>query len=667
MAATKPGSTEHKENSDEVHEENGSEGEEPEELWDLKMVLPVEQIRKSTNRCGTAGCDLIPCCIWSSSLDPETPWYCCLDCQANGFDGWPEKKEELPIKVLKDDLREAMLDKCTRLDDPVMPDLPSGTAASGEKATTEEDKSSDDAADVDADDGSSSNDEGDGEEVWELKKVFSVKELKKSKPTMCSHCGTDEECDLVACSVWVSSLDGNWFSCLDHQENDYSGWPTEEKELPMKFLTEENRQVIAEKCSAQENPAMPSNLPTSMPLLVTAAAADKDGNFSAITPPPSHNNAVADGQANVVVGAGRAKGGKKKKGVVTPMPPGAATKKPAVVAKKPSAAMMQKLTETRQRWQADAERLGGPDARIVVSKPEAKKLIFQMLLDNFRPMNTNGAFQALKGIVPPPTLRTCLDDMVDKFTGNPFADDDSDDEDGKSSKKKNTKKSGDEWAGSLRLKEGRNLNNNLYYVDHKKLANNGNGMIPEVRNDLLSNLQGAKAEFDQLSLTLKKITAEAAQLVSEPKNEELTLEGADLEKKMREMKDSLEAASAHSSNEARSKQIKKGIENMGKTWRKRKRQCIEFISMMDESTEGAISLKKCLNGACPLDIESDDACIKATIAFASRKRPRVSLAGRGGLKGGTKGSELGGLRPDENFVGVKLGSSNKIIRIFAEL
>ena len=67
-------------------------------------------------------------------------------------------------------------------------------------------------------------------------------------------------------------------------------------------------------------------------------------------------------------------------------------------------------------------------------------------------MNTNGAFQELKGIVPPPTLRTCLDDMVDKFTGNPFADDDSDDEDGKSPKK-NTKKSGDsdKWrAGSLR-------------------------------------------------------------------------------------------------------------------------------------------------------------------------------------------------------------------------
>ena len=117
-----------------------------------------------------------------------------------------------------------------------------------------------------------------------------------------------------------------------------------------------------------------------MPLLVTAAAADKDGNFSAITPPPSHNHTVVEGQSNVVVGMARAKGGKKKKVVVNPMPPGAATKKPAAVAKKPSTAVVHKTMATRQRWQADAERLGGLAARIVVSKPEAKKLIFKCCL-----------------------------------------------------------------------------------------------------------------------------------------------------------------------------------------------------------------------------------------------------------------------------------------------
>ena len=76
----------------------------------------------------------------------------------------------------------------------------------------------------------------------------------------------------------------------------------------------------------------------------------------------------------------RAKGGKKKKGIVNPIPPGAATKKPAAVAKKPSTAVVHKTMATRQRWQADAERLGGLAARIVVSKPEAKKLIFKCCL-----------------------------------------------------------------------------------------------------------------------------------------------------------------------------------------------------------------------------------------------------------------------------------------------
>ena len=65
-----------------------------------------------------------------SILDSKKVRYCCVDCQANDYDGWHEKNEELPLKVLKDDHREAVLDKCTRLDDPVMPDLPSVSESS---------------------------------------------------------------------------------------------------------------------------------------------------------------------------------------------------------------------------------------------------------------------------------------------------------------------------------------------------------------------------------------------------------------------------------------------------------------------------------------------------------------------------------------------------------
>mmetsp|Transcript_24282 Transcript_24282/g.51509 ORF Transcript_24282/g.51509 Transcript_24282/m.51509 type:complete len:1060 (+) Transcript_24282:126-3305(+) len=284
-AASPNGDKEDVEKTDASNEGYGSiegsdDNSKPEELWDLKMILPASQIRQPTaERCSTAGCDLVACCIWSSNLDPETPWYSCLDCQANDFGGWPEKKEEIPIEVLRDDLREVMIEKCTKYESPEMPNLPSGTdaarggapATSEEGATTKEDKSSDDDKNANAGksasnkNGSSSNDKEDEDEyeLWDLKKVFSAKELKKKKPTMCSYRNYNG-CDLVACSVWVSNKDPEpWYSCLDCQQEDFDGWPEDEDELPMKFLTEENRQLIAKKCSIEESPAMP-NIPTVM-------------------------------------------------------------------------------------------------------------------------------------------------------------------------------------------------------------------------------------------------------------------------------------------------------------------------------------------------------------------------------------------------------------------
>ena len=57
---------------------------------------------------------------------------------------------------------------------------------------------------------------GDGEanERWELTKIFTLNELKKSNPTMCSY----KDCGFVACSQWVSTegtMSRN--SCLDCQ------------------------------------------------------------------------------------------------------------------------------------------------------------------------------------------------------------------------------------------------------------------------------------------------------------------------------------------------------------------------------------------------------------------------------------------------------------------
>ena len=147
-----------------------------------------------------------------SNLEPK-PWHCCLDCQDTDFGGWPAGGE-LPIKILTNELRYAMLEKCTRLSNPNLPsDIPweeeanvpavAESAAAGAESTAE------------------AGDGGDGEdaegEVWDLTKIFSVKELNKSKPKMCSHGETEKDCQLVACSKWHSKGQSSWFSCLDCQ------------------------------------------------------------------------------------------------------------------------------------------------------------------------------------------------------------------------------------------------------------------------------------------------------------------------------------------------------------------------------------------------------------------------------------------------------------------
>jgi hypothetical protein len=236
----------------------------------------------------------------------------------------------------------------------------------------------------------------------------------------------------------------------------------------------------------------------------------------------------------------------------------------------------------------------------VVSKPAAKKLIFDMLHDAFRPMNITevyqvscwhqasewciylfsiahvfccricGNLQKLKAVVPSPILKACLDDMADTFQGNPFADGDSDDEDGKPAKKKAKKSNdaSDEYAGSLRLKEGRNVNNNLYYVDHTKLQNNGNGLDPDKRNDLYADLEKAKCEEEALKKQLQETAAETARLLSEPLNDELATLLVEQEKEMEELNAKLETNRGFAGNEKYAKQLTGRVSKMATFWRK---------------------------------------------------------------------------------------------------
>ena len=44
---------------------------------------------------------------------------------------------------------------------------------------------------------------------------------------------------------------------------------------------------------------------------------------------------------------------------------------------------------SHRKWQAEAEKQGGPNAKIVVNKPEAKRIILEMLHDELTPMDIN--------------------------------------------------------------------------------------------------------------------------------------------------------------------------------------------------------------------------------------------------------------------------------------
>jgi hypothetical protein len=82
----------------------------------------------------------------------------------------------------------------------------------------------------------------------------------------------------------------------------------------------------------------------------------------------------------------------------------------------------------------------------------------------------------------------------------------------------NVSSQGDEFAGSLMLKPGRNANTSLYFVDYSKLSNNGDGLLPQDKNDLVCAQQNAQNELDYLQKNEKNMNDEAATLLSEPIN-----------------------------------------------------------------------------------------------------------------------------------------------------
>ena len=84
-----------------------------EEQWDCKIIVKIPELSKAKpQKCQTEGCDLVACCGWVSNKNPEEIWYGCLDCQADGFGGFPDA-HELPLKYMTEEHRKLILEECT--------------------------------------------------------------------------------------------------------------------------------------------------------------------------------------------------------------------------------------------------------------------------------------------------------------------------------------------------------------------------------------------------------------------------------------------------------------------------------------------------------------------------------------------------------------------------
>jgi hypothetical protein len=467
------------------------------------------------------------------------------------------------------------------------------------------------------------------------------------------------------------------------QELDFDGWPPEE-EAPA--MTAEQIDVISLRCSHQEDPKMPKpRLLTSTPDQSSPTATSKSsGSTSAITsvtPPPGGAGGLATSPKN------RNKQGQNIGVGVTPSPFAGGeeevSKPQQPIKNKPSA----KLTELHKKWQAEAEKVGGKGARVVCSKPEAKKIIRDVLYERFGPMNITEIYTALNATVPSVILRVCLDEMVFDDTPKDGFDDSDDEHEGNNSKKKKKKSaeqsssSSDPYASTVLMKEGRNMSNNLYFLDQTKGTtdnNGGNGLTPDHRNQLDTDFAQATADGMDSKDKLQQLTKEATQLLSEPTNEEIGMRLDNDVSSMKELNDKLLQFRELKVHEASRKKTQKGIEYFASVWRSRKRMCSDFLISMEECTEGSVSMKKCLNGDGQIELDGDEAIVKAVVDYGKRKRQtngngnasasrsmanhkRSKVAMMSSGSGNAGGDNT--IVADQNFVGVRLDSGGLVSRV----
>jgi hypothetical protein len=202
--------------------------------------------------------------------------------------------------------------------------------------------------------------------------------------------------------------------------------------------------------------------------------------------------------------------------------------------------------------------------------------------------------QALKATVPSPVLKHCLDEM----TCTAYCND--------SDTQASCDHSAEVGDSALYSIAGRTSTSTLYYVNYSKLSNNGNGLPLGCQKKLEADLYGAIALSNDLLSTEASILSKGRTLLLEPTNESADM----LVEKYQSDVISLLAKVAYyralADNEKKRKHKLANINWFLLHWKKRRRICVDFLTMLEECTDGSINLKKCLAGAGQVEIESDE-------------------------------------------------------------
>jgi len=137
-------------------------------------------------------------------------------------------------------------------------------------------------------------------------------------------------------------------------------------------MTEKHKALMAQKCSSKPDIALPD-----FPLTSPGNKDIQTEEIGSHTVTPLPNATKMDEEVPNDTNAP----------IVSPNPA-----EPSKICKQPS----KQALALHRKWQEAAEAMGGPGTRIVVSKPAAKKIIFDFLYDSFHPMNITDIYKVWK-------------------------------------------------------------------------------------------------------------------------------------------------------------------------------------------------------------------------------------------------------------------------------